>query len=217
MKKDKSYIEKEKAFKKQIEIEKLKNLALTAEQDKWCKLISKQICKQYKDYAVFCEECSVKPEGYGIDNGAINIYHCVFDENTKNKASNAAVEYLAMLSFNDPKFIKALPNYIFNADKMTVGNKTFREAFLSEYETIFQKKSIKMAGAGKGFKKFCKDAKKSLELINKRYKETELVENYELKEFLDHKDEAADMIQQIKAEKQNGAESNAKKDDGKGM
>lgn len=101
-------------------------------------------------------------------------------------------ELLAQLSFNDPEFIKALPDWVFGAEDVkcyplvpahdqynmlkpdfNAKPVTFREVFLDRLESIYQDKVYELGNQYDDFEKFSKDTKEFLETVNGRFVEAE--------------------------------------------
>lgn len=101
-----------------------------------------------------------------------------------------APELLAQLSFNDPEFIKALPDWVFGnkyeyyplvhpynepdnlvtEDPVTI---SFKESYLSRLEEKFQKEALKVANDYGAFDQLCKDTKDMLGVVNERFMDAE--------------------------------------------
>lgn len=94
--------------------------------------------------------------------------------NSKEVGCQDAPRILARLSFNDPEFIKALPDFAFATkktylDPVTNEPRSFYERFLSEFEDVFQIYSNEWINDRDGYKELCSRTKICIGLINERF------------------------------------------------
>lgn len=123
-------------------------------------------------------------------------------------------ELLAQLTFNDPEFVKALPDWVFEAQdckcyplKQSTSpfNRlqpdfnakpiTFKEAYLSRLEIKFEEEASKVAKNIDAFGKLCYETKKTLPVINERFLEIEKMKDQNVEKS---KGEIADMFKQMR-------------------
>lgn len=145
---------------------------------------------------------------------AIQVRRMVIDRTFKNEnpyIDSFAPEILARLSFNDPKFLEALPDHVFGTNKLChplVGENldtvivedcekeiSFKESFLSRLEKVFEEKAQNLALQYEEFEKLCKDTKDFVTLVKERF---DVAEKKAVK-YEESKNEVAEMFKQVKA------------------
>lgn len=144
---------------------------------------------------------------------ARQIKRMVIDGTLRNEdlyIDSFAPEILAQLSFNDPEFIKALPDHVFGTNKLChplVGKNldtvivedrekkiSFKESFLSRLEGVFEEKAQSLVLQYEEFEKLCNDTKDFIALVNERFD----VAEKKAAKCEKSKDDLTEMFKQVK-------------------